>query len=148
MNLLHKLLQLKSSDRQLLLITFSLLGAIRLGLWLLPFPTWRRLLSRVMQPKSKLQEADRVSISQVVWAVSVASRYMPGGVKCLARALATQVLLSQQGHTADLHIGVAKGEGGQLEAHAWVESQGQIVIGHLSNLSRFTPLPAFGGSRQ
>jgi hypothetical protein len=148
MKLLYKILRLKNRDRQLLLITFTLLGAIRLGLWLLPFPKWRRLLSHLMQPKSKLQGANPTSVSQVVWAVSVASRYMPGGVKCLARALATQVLLSQHGHPADLHIGVAKGEGGQLEAHAWVESQGQIVIGHLSNLSRFTPLPAFGGSRQ
>jgi hypothetical protein len=148
MKLLYKILLLKNRDRQLLLITFTLLGAIRLGLWLLPFPRWRRLLSHLMQPKSKLQEANSTSVSQVVWAVSVASRYMPGGVKCLARALATQVLLSRHGYPADLHIGVAKGEGGQLEAHAWVESQGQVVIGALSNLSRFTPLPAFGGSRQ
>ena len=148
MKLLYKILRLKNRDRQLLLITFTLLGAIRLGLWLLPFPTWRRLLARVMQPKSEFQQADPVSISHVVWAVSVASRYMPGGVKCLARALATQVLLSRHGHPADLHLGVAKGEGGQLEAHAWVESQGQVVIGALSNLSRFTPLPAFGGSRR
>ena len=148
MKLLYKILRLKNRDRQLLLITFTLLGAIRLGLWLLPFPTWRRLLARVMQPKSEFQQADPASISKVVWAVSVASRYMPGAVKCLARALATQVLLNRYGHPADLHIGVAKGEGGHLEAHAWVESQGQVVIGALSNLSRFTPLPAFGGSRR
>ena len=148
MKLLYKFLQLQECDRQLLLITFTLLGTIRLGLWLLPFRTWRRLLSRLMQSKSKLQEANSTSVSQVVWAVSLASRYMPGNVKCLSRALATQVLLSQHGHTADLYIGVAKGEGEQLEAHAWVESQGQVVIGTLSNLSRFTPLPAFGGSSQ
>jgi hypothetical protein len=148
MKLLYKFLQLKECDRQLLLITFTLLGTIRLGLWLLPFRTWRRLLSRIMQPKSKLQGANPASINQVVWAVSVASHYMPGGVKCLARALATQVLLSQQGHTADLYIGVAKGEEKQLEAHAWVESQGQVVIGDLSNLSSFTPLPAFGDSKR
>ncbi len=148
MKLLYKFLQLQECDRQLLLITFILLGAIRLGLWLLPFRTWRRLLSRIMQPKSKLQGANPASINQVVWAVSVASHYMPGGVKCLARALATQVLLSQQGHTADLYIGVAKVEEKQLEAHAWVESQGQVVIGDLSNLSSFIPLPAFGDSKR
>jgi hypothetical protein len=148
MKLLYKFLRLKECDRQLLLITFTLLGTIRLGLWLLPFRTWRRLLSRIMQPKSKLQGANPASINQVVWAVSVASHYMPGGVKCLARALATQVLLSQQGHTADLYIGVAKGEEKQLEAHAWVESQGQVVIGDLSNLSSFIPLPAFGDSKR
>ena len=147
MKLLYKLLQLKSSDRQLLFATFALLGAIRLGLWLLPFPTWCRLLARVMQAKVNLQQAEPTSISKVVWAVSIASRYMPGGVKCLVRALTTQVLLNRQGHAAELRLGVAKGQGGQLEAHAWVESQGQVVIGSLSNLSSFTPLPSFGGGR-
>ncbi|HEY9632633.1 MAG TPA: lasso peptide biosynthesis B2 protein [Coleofasciculaceae cyanobacterium] len=145
---LRKFLHLKASDRHLLIVTFTLLGAIRLGLWLLPFRTWRHLLSRLMQAQSKLHKSDPASVSQVVWAVCVVSHYMPGGVKCLARAAATQVLLSRHGHAADLHIGVAKGEEGQLEAHAWVESQGQIVIGNLSNLSRFTPLSTFGGNRR
>jgi len=147
MKLLYKLLQLKSSDRHLLFTTFALLGAIRLGLWLLPFATWHHFLARVMQAKANLQPAEPTSISKVVWAVSVASRYMPGRVKCLARALATQVLLNRQGHAAELYLGVAKGQEGQLEAHAWVESQGQVVIGDLSNLSIFTPLPSFGGGR-
>jgi hypothetical protein len=40
-----------------------------------------------------------------------------------------------------LRIGVAKGEAGKLEAHAWVESQGRIVIGGLRDLPYFTPLP-------
>lgn len=147
MKLLYKVVHLKTSDRQLLVTTFVLLAAIRLGLWLLPFPTWRRLLARFMQVKANLQQAEAISISQIVWAVSIASRYMPGGVKCLARALVTQVLLNWHGHAAQLRLGVAKGEEGRLEAHAWVESQGQIVIGALSNLSNFTPLPSFGGSR-
>ncbi|NET54236.1 MAG: lasso peptide biosynthesis B2 protein, partial [Merismopedia sp. SIO2A8] len=67
------------------------------------------------------------------------------GVKCLARALTTQVFMSRQGYSPQLRIGVAKGEGGQLEAHAWVESQGQVVIGYLGNLSYFTPLPSLEG---
>lgn len=146
MKRLYKVVHLKTSDRQLLVTTFVLLAAIRLGLWLLPFPTWHRLLAGITQVK-RLQQAEPTSIHKIVWAVSVASRYMPGGVKCLARALVTQVLLNWHGYAAQLRLGVAKGEEGQLEAHAWVESQGQIVIGGLSNLSSFTPLPSFGGSR-
>lgn len=146
MKQLYNVVHLKTSDRQLLITTFVLLATIRFGLWLLPFPTWHRLLAGITQVK-RLQQAEPTSILKIVWAVSVASRYMPGGVKCLARALVTQVLLNWNGHAAQLRLGVAKGEEGQLEAHAWVESQGQIVIGGLSNLSSFTPLPSFRGSR-
>ncbi len=141
MKRLRKLLQLPKRDRFLLASTALLLGAIKLGLLLLPFQTLRRLLARMTLAHSQLQQADQASVGKVVWAVEVASRYMPGGVKCLARALATQVLLEKRGHPAHLRIGVAKSESGQLEAHAWVESQGKIVIGSLADLARYTPLP-------
>jgi hypothetical protein len=59
--------------------------------------------------------------------------------------LAAQVLLSRQGRPAHLQIGVAKSQEGQLEAHAWVESQGWIVIGKLNDISRFTPFPPLDG---
>ncbi len=147
MKLLHKALHLKPSDRQLLLTALALLLTIRLGLWLLPFPTWRRLFTQVMQTKTNLPPISTTTIDQIVWAVSVASRYLPGEVKCLARALATQILLHRYGYTATLCLGVAKGEKGQLEAHAWVESQGEVVIGGLSNLSSFTLLSSLGGSQ-
>jgi hypothetical protein len=96
---------------------------------------------------TEVQEINQASVDRVVWAVTVANRYMPGEVKCLARALTTQVLLGQRGHQALLRIGVAKGEQGQLEAHAWVESQGRIVIGDLADFSRYTPLPPLEGGR-
>lgn len=140
---LRKFLDLTSSDRQLLLSAVFLIGTIRLGLWLLPFATWRRLVARMTQTTKELPT--QVSLNKVVWAVAVASRYMPGEVKCLAQALATQILLAQLGYQTQLRIGVAKGERGQLKAHAWVESQGKIVIGGLKNLGHYTPLPEVEG---
>lgn len=139
MKRLRKFLHLANSDRQLLLSAALIIGTVRLGLWLLPFQIWRQLVAEMRQTTHKRQKTQ--SVDKVVWAVAVASRYMPGGVKCLARALATQVLLGQRGYQAQLHIGVAKGEGG-LEAHAWVESQGRVVIGGLKDLGRYTPLLA------
>ena len=65
---------------------------------------------------------------------------MPGGALCLARALTAQVLLEQQGCWPVLHIGVAKSEKGELQAHAWLEIDGQVVIGGLSDLARYQPL--------
>src|SRR5438309_451978 len=66
---------------------------------------------------------------RVVWAVVVASRYVPMST-CLTQALAAQVLLARRGYSAHLHIGVAKeGAEAKLKAHAWVESDGKVLIG-------------------
>lgn len=145
---LRKVWYLSPSDRYLLVTSLGLLSAIRLGLWLLPFRTLLRVLGKVSQPISPPGQAiNPASVGKIVWAVNVVSRYMPGGVKCLARALTTQVLMSQHGHIPELRIGVAKGEEGNLEAHAWIEHQGQVVIGNLRDLSRFIPLPSLQGIR-
>ncbi|NEO92611.1 MAG: lasso peptide biosynthesis B2 protein [Moorea sp. SIO3G5] len=147
MKRLRKFLRLTSRERQLVINTFILLGLIRLALWLLPFQTLRRLVAKISQPSPQAQGVNQTNLSKIVGAVNLSSRYMPGGVKCLARALTTQVLMSRCGYSPQLRIGVAKGEGGKLEAHAWVENQGQVVIGYLRDLSRFTPLPSFKGGK-
>ncbi len=147
MKQLRKFLRLTSRERQLVINTFILLGLIRLGLWLLPFQTLRRVIAKISQPSPQAQGVNQTNLSKIVGAVNLSSRYMPGGVKCLARALTTQVLMSRYGYSPQLRIGVAKGEGGKLEAHAWVENQGQVVIGYLRDLSRFTPLPSFKGGK-
>jgi hypothetical protein len=51
------------------------------------------------------------------------------------------LLLNQFGHTARLRIGVVKDATERLQAHAWVEHQGIIVLGHTSDLAKYTPLP-------
>jgi hypothetical protein len=52
------------------------------------------------------------------------------------------VILRGMHQPASLRIGVSKGQRGDLQAHAWVESHGSIVIGNLSNLSHFTTMPS------
>ena len=66
---------------------------------------------------------------------------MPGNVKCLARALTTEVLMNRSGYTPELRIGIAQSKTGKLEAHAWIESQGKVLIGQLEDLTRFQILP-------
>ncbi|MBC1224364.1 lasso peptide biosynthesis B2 protein [Nostoc sp. UCD121] len=140
---LRKFLNLTNSDRYLLLSAAFILGAIRSGMWLLSFKMLQQILTRLSQAKLEPQILEQSSVDKIVWAVNVASCYTPGHVKCLARALTTQVLLNRCGYSPELRIGVAKGDKGKFEAHAWVENQGEIVIGHLSDLVRFTPLPSF-----
>jgi Transglutaminase-like superfamily len=137
---LRKFLRLPNSERRLLIEAALLLEAIKLGMRLLPFRTLRGILARVANvPARLLRPADFIPSDRVAWAVEAASRHTPRVKSCLAQALATQVLLTRRGYPSLLHIGVTKGERGQLRAHAWVESEGRILIGG-SGLERFTPL--------
>ena len=142
MRWLCKFFRLPHGDRCLLLNAAILLLATRLGLWIAPVLTLSYFRARVTQGTIALQEADQVFLDRVSWAVAVGSRYLPAITSCLPRALAAQVLLGRNGYHARLRIGVAKGEDGQLKAHAWVESKGRVVIGGLNDLSRYIPLRA------
>ncbi len=143
MSLVLKFFRLRRRDRNSLIKTFILLTLIRLSLWLLPFQTLRRLLDSISQsPQPQDQPPNPRNVNRVIWMVNTCSYYVPGQVKCLARALTTQVLLHRHNHDSQLRIGVTKTPHGQLEAHAWVELNGQVVIGQVDDLARFTPMPA------
>jgi hypothetical protein len=147
MKRLFKFFRLPATDRSLLVKAAFIVGAVRLGLWGLPFRTLRRLLARVTQEPARLRKADRSSLARIAWAVTVASRYVPAA-SCLTQALATQILLGRRRHPACLRIGVVKGTDGQFQAHAWVESDSVVVIGGSEpELERYTPLPALDGAR-
>lgn len=138
--MLRKLLRLSWRNRLLLGYTFALMGLIRLGLKFLPFcRLWHWVEKGGHHRAIGLQNC---SIDRLLWAIEVSSFYMPGQVLCLARALTTHLLMKQAGFSPEIRIGVAKGETDQLEAHAWIESEGKVVIGQLKDLSRYTPLPS------
>jgi hypothetical protein len=136
----RKLLALPAADRWLLAQAALLVVAVRLGLWLLPFRIVRRLVSRrvdrhISWPFNALLPRTgrggrvvRATPERVTWAVNVVSQYVPAAA-CLTRALAAEALLAWHGYPAQLRIGVAKGAAGRLEAHAWLEHEGQILIG-------------------
>lgn len=148
MESLRRLLRLSLSEHWLLIKMLFLLGAIRLGLTLLPFQTMQCLLARFSEPLAEPIShhapqagyvADRESI---VWATSVVGKRILGDAPCLTQALAVRLLFRRRGHPAHLHIGVVKDSTGRLRAHAWIESDGEVVIGGPeSELERYTPLP-------
>jgi hypothetical protein len=140
MKLLYRFLRLTNAERRLLIETAFLLEAIKLSMRLFQFQTLRRLLVRVTDAaSSRPQHTDHLPVERVAWAVEAMSRHTPGVKTCLTQALATHVLLARRGHPALLRIGVAKGEQEQFQAHAWVESEGKVVIGG-SESGRYTPL--------
>jgi hypothetical protein len=126
-------------DRRTLWSAALLLAAARVGLWLLPLGAVRRLLARVARalhlPRRAAPTSDRV-----IWAIATARRAVPA-VTCLAQALAGEALLRDAGCRVDLWIGVAKTPAGRLTGHAWIESDGRIILGDLHELSDYTRLP-------
>ena len=74
---------------------------------------------------------------RIAWAVTVATRYIPGS-KCLVQALAGRKLLATYGILSAIHIGVAKDSKNWLNAHAWVEAEGKTAIG--GDTAAYAPL--------
>jgi hypothetical protein len=89
----------------------------------------------------------RWSSDRIVWAVSAASGRIPALGNCLSVALAAKLLLTISGYSSSLRIGVAKRDSGLLEAHAWLEDNGKILIGSVEH-DRYVPLPVFDRARE
>jgi hypothetical protein len=143
MRRLRKLLALPSTERRLLVKAVLLLAGIRLGLRLLPFRMVVGLLDSATRVSIAVPEAPYFPPDRIGWAVSVAGPYVLGVRPCLAQALTVQLLLKRRGHPARLRLGVARGGPGHIQAHAWVESNGKVVIGgSTSELERYAPLLA------
>ena len=138
---LAKWYDLTPSMRILVIQMTMLLLLLRVGLKIFKLSTIRRwfnwIASRFPSPtgSENYQES-------VIWAATVIGRRVLGEGPCLAQALAVQILLSRKQLHTELCIGVAKDGSGNLVAHAWVEKDGQIVIGGSEQeLKRYTPLP-------
>lgn len=135
----RKFFSLPVRDRLLLAEAVFALAAVRLGLALVRF---QRLLTSVEKASVHFRERqldERPPASRIVWALDAASRRVPLVNSCLPRALAARFLLVRWGYPAELSIGVAKNNDGKLEAHAWVETLGRVVIGE-SPPGYFSPL--------
>ena len=77
--------------------------------------------------------------AEVAAAVLAASRLLPGTSSCLAQALAARILLRRQGLPCEIRIGVNRTSHGGIEAHAWLESEGQVILGVAA--PRYAPFP-------
>ena len=118
---------------------------VRWSLWRRPYATVRTELRRRHPPAdARRRQGERGLAGDPrawAWAVRAAARRVPRA-SCLTQALALEALLAEAGHRATLRIGVARKEDRTFEAHAWVESEGHVLIGRLPDLQRFAPLPA------
>jgi len=134
MGALGKAFRLNPDDRWLLLRAFVAVGSAWVAVRLFPPSVVLRRVSEEIPPLSprRPQTAGRIG-----WAIAVAARYIPGS-KCLVQAIAGRNLLASYGFSGAIHIGVAKDSRNWLSAHAWVEVEGQTVIG--GDTAAYAPL--------
>ncbi len=134
MSRLFKFFALPSSDRRIFALAAIWMILIRAALRVAPFQSLRRWLARA----SERGQSARITKSQIVWAVKAASRYVPLA-SCLTQALTGYLLLRQNAYDPSLRIGVARDSQQELQAHAWLECDGSVVIGE-SEMGQFTVL--------
>jgi hypothetical protein len=135
LEVVRKFARLAPRDRAVLTRTVVTLALSRLVTWLLPFPVGRRLMVG-----KRRTDRQTVTGDQVRWAMHHAQRVVPKAT-CLPQAVAAEALLTRGGLPAHLQIGVKKTSDGKITAHAWVESDGRIVVGDLRDLDAYTRLP-------
>jgi len=144
MGRIRKLFSLPPHERWLLLKATALLSVVRLLLWLLPFSGIRRLMHWASRRSQRLA-ANPPPVERLAWAVGVASRFVPGASHCLTQALAAQILLIRRGYPAKVCFGVLPESTKPFIAHAWVESNGVVVIGG-ADVDRYIRLTTSMGS--
>ena len=133
MSAFGRLASLPPERRTLLARALAVVAWYRVALWLLPFRWVQALPARA----AKRRRPSRTAL-ELAEAVTAAAKRVPHA-SCLTQALALQSLLVKEGYAPTLKLGVAKTPGGALEAHAWVEADGRILIGGPES-ARFVPL--------
>ena len=126
----RRFLSLTPAERRRLLRAFLIVAGVRLGLWMISFPRFQRVLGRFNASSGSKRRAALTTIAELAREVRIVSNYVPHAT-CLTQALAGQVLLARYGYPAVVHVGVAKPETDikPFQSHAWLESDGQVIIG-------------------
>ena len=75
--------------------------------------------------------------------VDLATRITSGRHRCLPRSLLLLWLMRARGEPVVLRVGAARGRGGEIEGHAWVEVGGRLLADSPTRTSRFAPFLRF-----
>lgn len=104
------------------------------GLRTLTYPRVQRWCEHI----ARIRRRSPSSMSQVVWAINAVSRRI-GRATCLAEAAVAYTMLRRHGHDPLMRIGVRHGAS-IIEAHAWVECDGLVVVGEVPEMTGYAVL--------
>jgi Transglutaminase-like superfamily len=132
MSRIGRFCRLSLREKLVLAQAVSLFLAAELCLHLFSLRITRRLFSW------QVREARPLTASRLIWAVNRTAACL-SFISCMPQAIASQSLFALYGYRAAIRIGVAPPVDTQLQAHAWLEYQGEAVLG-ASELDRYTIL--------
>ena len=135
---LAKFFRLSFSDQRLLMRAALAVVSAKLAIRTLSLPAARAAVTRLERLGWIVMSA---RADRIVWAVETAGGAIPGMKNCLVQAVAAEAILIRAGHPCKLRIGAAKNGPRELIAHAWLESEGRVLIGDFE-LDRYAPLMA------
>jgi hypothetical protein len=127
------------ADRWLVLEAAALVALVRAAFRLTSFAATRRLLERCAWRRSDPPHATAAAATaaRVGAATRAAARRLPG-TTCLVEALTAETMLRRRGVESTLHIGVrAPAPATPLDAHAWLECAGLVVVGDAADLAQY-----------
>jgi hypothetical protein len=151
-NRILKYLRYGPQKQMVVILAFAVQLGVRMALYVVPFYRILRFLNRLQSMDLHGGKADFMkrlgpmdaTPDVLAWAVQSTSRFVPGS-KCLCQAITGQILMSLNGLSTELRIGVQKLDTEPLSAHAWLIQQGKVLIGNLPNLADYVPLPSLPG---
>ena len=117
----------------------ALIAITRAAFRVTSFAATARLLAR-LAPSRRRNAPTGDTVARVRAAVGAASRRLRGST-CLVQALAAEAMLRRRGIASTLHIGVRPPAADTaLDAHAWLEAAGAVVVGDQAGLSDYRAL--------
>ena len=84
---------------------------------------------------------EAASIERVAFAIPRAAARVPWKATCLVQALAAKRWLDRMGVASQLKLGARKSGEQALDAHAWLEAGGRVVVGgEIADYAEFPPV--------
>jgi hypothetical protein len=130
-----------TQDWLLLFQAWLLLLMVDVALRVLPFHIVQSWLKTPKRTKERPTDNAETTIRRTSDFVDRAARHHLYPMTCLRRSLVLRWLLSRQGIFAELHFGVRR-EQDKLQAHAWLEYQGQPIGEREALTNQYMPLKA------
>jgi len=129
-------------DLPLLLNALFWVCWVRLGL---SFSSLEKI-REVLLPEVLSSSNHDLDLNRMAWSVRRISRFIPMAT-CLTRAQALQIMLARKGLPTELILGVSRSASKDFLAHAWIEKDGQILIGGSKRkIDSYSKLKTYGAT--
>ena len=140
--LLHRARRIPAHRWAAVLRVFPVVVGVRAALWVLPY----RRIDALTRPAVAPVRRGVAYAQSVAWAAERIGEALLGDKPCLTQALAARWLLARAGYDSEVRIGGRRQDDGAFEAHAWLVSNGQVVVGGRQAVSFVEMSPLIPGA--